>query len=218
MSKYTPPNGRNVIFDFDDKGYTAPDGRAVIFNFGEEQAVARYVSVEGEAHSGYGTASIYLAVRSIYVVPFVATRYGEHVVIQQRFIKPSGFNASGIGQANFWNFNKTIANSGFNVSAVATPRIYNLKQFILYTGFSSQVFGPAYLLGGKRYIQSVTVGLSLLFGTTQVVNTRANRNLSPGGIAPTPIDGPKVSPRIIYTPGILAWKFGTPQVQRNPSP
>jgi hypothetical protein len=220
VSKYTPPSGRNVIFDFDDEGYTAPDGRAVIFNFGEEQAVARYVSVEGEAHSGYGTASIYLAVRSIYIDPFVATRFGEHKAVRQQFIKPGGFDASAYGLPTIWNFNKNIQVSGFDTLAVSRHRIYNLKQFVnqLYYGFNSAVFGQAKMLGGVRYISNAKVTELSEFGPVQVVNTRANRTLRPLQIDPPVLPQPIVSPRMIYPSGIRAWSFGNPWVQRNPSP
>lgn len=217
MSKYTSPDGRSVIFNFDDKEYIAPNAKAVIFNFGEEESVARYVSVDGEAHSGYGTTAIRLAKESITVPSFSAARYGEPLVTQQRFINPSGFDSSAFGKAHIWNFNKTIANNGFNVSAVATPRIYNLKQFVTVYSFKAQLFGTAYVQGGVKFVNTSGFNSGII-SQPKVVNTRENRNVSPSSIAPILIDGPKVSPRIIYAKSHVATLWGNALVQFPPHP
>ncbi|MEG2750017.1 MAG: hypothetical protein RR939_11550, partial [Acinetobacter sp.] len=94
-----------------------------------------------------------------------------------------------------------------------------LKQPVVVKGIDSLRFGTAYMQGGVKYL--IQNGFnSLNITTPKVVNTRADQyvNLVNGGISTLEIPSPKVSPRMLYASGFVAFRTGNPTVQKNPNP
>lgn len=158
-----------------------------------------------------------------------------------RHLKPSGFNnvifgaaslknnslgisekgwlsLSGFNNINIENVTKEIKPIGFNSLVFNnTAKIYNHRQYVKISGFNSAIYGAAFLLGGVKYINPTGFNSSAVTNP-KVVNTKANQYVGLSGIPSVAIPSPNVSPRIIYPSSISAWNFGTPFVQRNPSP
>lgn len=174
-------------------------------------------------------------------IGFDSSELGSVKAIYPKFVKPTTYSASVFGQTRLVNKNKFVFSFGLlstafgqakvknvtdqlfpsniNSSVYGRPTIYNLRQYISYGGLHSAVFGTAYMQGGVKFVN--TYGLNALaFPTPKVVNTRANQEARPDSIAPPTqqVSNPNVSPRHIRPAGIIAWSFGTPWVQRNPSP
>ena len=229
MAKYTPPDSHNVVFNFEGDTYTPPDSHNVVFNFGQTSNTYQYVTLTGFNTLTVGQTIVQTAIVSILPLGFDSFAYGGHALIQSRFIAPTGFNASALGNQNIWNFNKNVKPTGFNALSIGTATIYNLRQYLnLVTpsrGFNAATYGSAYVQGGVKYVDfnSPSRGFNAaVFGATTVINTKAdqfaNLNTPSRGIAAPAIPNPNVSPRILYPNGVLAWQFGMPLVQRNPSP
>ncbi|MDG3555633.1 hypothetical protein P7L54_06670 [Acinetobacter bereziniae] len=224
---YEPPNGKKLKFNFTGIVYTPPSGNRIKFNFTED----------GETPIG--------DTQYLFPVAWESLELGSDSLRHKyRYISPIGFNASNYGTAKLYNKTQKIGGSGFNVSIFGSPsivnhnkeikvigfnsqifsslaKVYNLKQIISLNtrGINSATYGVAYLQGGVKYILPNGID-SVRYGVTTVINTRADKyvNLSGKGIIPPLIPNPNVSPRILYPNGIQAWNFGTPLIQRSPSP
>lgn len=135
------------------------------------------------------------------------------------FIKPNGFIATAFGNGNIRNLNKNIYGQGFTNELLGRPTIYNLRKYLLLNnrGINSNVFGTAYLQGGVKYVRPVGL-YALAFGQHKLINTRADQKVQLTGIAAPSIPKPNVSPQILTVRGILGTQWGSPYVQRNPSP
>lgn len=138
-----------------------------------------------------------------------------------RYLRPVGLLATGFTNPNIRNFNQEIRVSGYINTVFPTHKTYNLRQFIVSRGLYAALYGTAYLQGGVRYLTINGFNASAV-PNVKVINTRADQYVdlrTPSrGIAPPEMSQPTVSPRFIRPGGILAWSFGTPWVQRNPSP
>lgn len=157
------------------------------------------------------------------VLGFNASTYGKSSVRNKIIrVSASGFSATAFGTLSVVNRTKEIKVTGFISQTFGTAaKVFNLKQIVSLNtrGINSATYGVAYLQGGVKYILPNGID-SVRYGVTTVINTRADQyvNLSGKGIALPLIPNPNVSPRILYPSGILAWNFGTPLIQRSPSP
>lgn len=157
------------------------------------------------------------------VLGFNASTYGKSSVRNKIIrVSASGFSATAFGTLSVVNRTKEIKVTGFISQTFGTAeKVFNLKQIVSLNtrGINSATYGVAYLQGGVKYIPPNGID-SVRYGVTTVINTRADQyvNLSGKGIASPLIPDPNVSPCILYPSGILAWNFGTPLIQRSPSP
>lgn len=217
MELYTPLNIKADYRNEDGpRDLTAPFNLQSLYDAsagGDGQAI----TASGFSTEQFGTPST-IYPQFLNVSGFALQAFGQSKIQNKTtFVRGSGLLATAFGQATIINKNKNIKATGFIGQVIGVPRIYNLKQFVNAYSFNAQAFGIAYVQGGVKFV--TTWGQNnYAVGVANVVNTRANRNLNISGIAAPSVPAPSVSPRIIYAPGILAWKFGTPQVQRNPSP
>lgn len=188
-----------------------------------------------DENAGGDTQSINGIGFSSLVIGNANTSYTQHIVVNgfdtslygngksynsRQHVRPSGFFNTSFGEAILKNKNQSVLSNSFNSSLYGRPTIYNLRQYVIDCGgFHSAVFGTAYMQGGVKFVN--TYGLNTLaFPTPIVINTRADQDARPIGIAPPlqQVSNPNVSPRTIRPVGIIGWSFGTAWVQRNPSP
>ncbi len=222
---YEPPNGKKIKFNFTGTVYTPPAGNKLNFNFTEngETPVGDTQYLFAVTWESYEVGTHSFRHKYLYINPtgFNTSVYGSpNLYNKTPKVAGVGFNASEFGTHDLINKNKTITNTGFFSELFGYGgKVYNLKQILnLNTeGIDSTVFGAAYLQGGVKYLSPSGLD-TLIFGQHTVINTRADQNVQLSGIASPTIPSPNVSPRILYPTGILAWRFGTPIVQRSPSP
>ena len=225
-------SGEAIELGFGDVDTPAPEATAIIANgflselSGGAKLVAyrvRNIGISGIIGSSYGNAKIINAAMGIRASGLVATMFGPvKVDLHTKYIKPNGFNASAYSNnASIINFHKNVNLSGLNTQIFGIPTIYNLRQYLLVPGRSMGIYGIAYVQGGVKEVRGSGFNSAVL-PQPKVINTRADQYVdlrTPSrGIAPPTIDGPNVSPRILYPMGILPGAFGTAWVQRNPSP
>lgn len=202
-SDLSQPNNLNATYNNDE------NKRRVFVSGFDTQIVStpslnhqyRYISPLGFLNSSYGATNLYNHTQKIGI---------------------AGFNTSAFGSPSIINKNKEIKATGFSSQIFGTPsKVYNLKQILnLNTrGINSAVFGTAYFQGGVKYVGFIGFNAAILPNPV-VINTKADQyaNLNNRGISPPAIPSHNVSPRILYPNGILAWQFGTPLIQRSPSP
>lgn len=158
-----------------------------------------------------------------------------------QYLKPYGFDALGFSRQTIRNKNVTVTVPGMDLSRVATPSIvnfhknvygkgftnellgqptiYNLRKYVLLNGrgIEGNAFGTAYMQGGVKYVRPGGLN-ALSLGAVNVVNTKADQKSVVSGIAPPSFPRPNVSPQILTVRGILGTQWGSPYVQRNPSP
>lgn len=146
--------------------------------------------------------------------------YGQaNIQNKRRFLLASGFSGSSYGSHSLRNINQTIQLIGFSNQAFTNPKVYNLEQILNLNsrGINSASYGRPFVQGGVKTVKVSGLNAST-FGTTKLINTRADHYAKPSGIAPPAITGPNVSPRMLRPTGIKSDSFGQPFVQRNPSP
>lgn len=95
------------------------------------------------------------------------------------------------------------------------PLIYNLLQVQPLRGFVSSTFGRPYLIGGVKWLSPRGIESST-YGKPLVINTTANQEVKPTGIAPPLFFGPVLSPRTIWATGFNANAFGVAAVVKTP--
>ena len=172
----------------------------------------------GITSSDIGTANIINRNRHITATSFSAAQYGTaRLHNDTQIVRHAGTLFTTFGNLNARNLNRPLPVQGFTNSFYGRPLVYNLRQYIRAAAFTPSLYGNAYLLGGVRYVNLSGLNASAI-SQPVVVNTRADRVLKPLSIGTVNLPNPSVSPRIMYPKGILAWSFGTPIVQRNPSP
>lgn len=98
-----------------------------------------------------------------------------------------------------------------------TPAVFNWDRYIPHVGFDARLFGAAYVQGGVKHVTPAGLQASTI-GLTKVINTTANQDARPAGIAPIPLDKPNVSPRMLRPPAIYGTFSGFPVVQFPPQP
>lgn len=216
------PDSHNVVLDFDSEVHTPTNPHNVVLDFGASSSTTQYVSVGGIDSSVYGQVAV-KGSRALFPTGFIATSFGEQELIIDILIEPTGFDESFVDNPNVWNFNREIEVFGFDESSVGTPsKVYNLRQYIQDVGGDDAAsYGAAYIQGGVKYLDLNNLDFDAAqYGLATVINTKADQfvNLVDEGITPQEMPSPNVSPRILYPNGVLAWQFGMPLVQRNPSP
>lgn len=145
--------------------------------------------------------------------------YGQaNIQNKRRFLLASGFSGSSYGSHSLRNINQTIQLIGFSNQAFTNPKVYNLKQILNLNsrGINSASYGRPFVQGGVKTVKVSGLNAST-FGTTKLINTRADQYAKPSGIAPPAITGPNVSPRMLRPTGIKSDSFGQPFLQRNPN-
>lgn len=221
MSDYIPPNPLNVVLNFKGE-YIKPNPNNVVLVFGEVSDKTQYIKVDGLALDAIGIPKFRGAIISLYptsISPGLTQVSKPSLYNFHKFVSTSGLIQSVFGTTNIINRNRIIGAQGFNSLVLPIHKIYNLKQIISLIGWGENYsrYGKPFLLGGSRSLYVRGIELTPIT-PPKVVNTRANQNVIPGSIAPPSLPNPNVSPRIIYITGIVAWKFGIPFIQRNPSP
>lgn len=198
MTKYTPPDAHNIVFNFEGDVYTPPDSHNVVFNFGVVEDKRQYVSITGIEQPTLGIPNVKSAIVTIY---------------------PVGFDSFAYGGQNVRNKARFIYAQGFSTPTFGTAKAYNLKQFINLNGrgFAASAFGAAAFLGGVKYIKPNGVD-TLRFGSLTVKDPKESRTLRPIAFNAMGFGSAVVSPQILYAKPFVATSFGTVTVQRNPSP
>ncbi|ENU18645.1 hypothetical protein F994_02772 [Acinetobacter bohemicus ANC 3994] len=198
MTKYTPPDSHNIVFNFEGDAYSPPDSYNVVFNFGVEQDKRQYVSIIGIEPPATGKPDVKSAIVTVY---------------------PVGFDSFAYGGQNVRNKARFIYAQGFSTPTFGTAKAYNLKQFINLNGrgFAASAFGTAAFLGGVKYIKPNGVD-TLRFGSLTIKDPKESRTLRPIAFNAMAFGSAAVSPQILYAKPFVATAFGTATVQRNPSP
>lgn len=227
QSPYVLPAGSELIFNFISEGYIAPTGAGLIFNFNSNDK--NYIPPNGgsisfnfpETDETPGPSDNQFLFPKEFETLFLGN---PSIANNQYWLLAQGFSSSSFGNPYTNNLAKQIKPIGFNALNVGTTsNVYNLRRYLSLNspsrGFNTASYGTPYLQGGVKYIYLNGFGASR-YGVSSVINTTADQyaNLSGKGVTPPAIPSPSVSPRILYPNGILAWQFGTPLIQRNPSP
>lgn len=231
-SDYIAPFGNRVSFNLSNKSEQPP-----------EPSVSQYVYPKAFDSSAFGVdAFIRLAYRNTFLVGFNSLSFGiPGVRNDTQYLKPYGFDVLGFSRQTITNKNFTVTVPGMDLSRVAmpsivnfhkniygqgfanellgVPTIYNLRKYILLNnrGIDSNEFGTAYLQGGVKYVRPSGLD-ALQFGEHKAINTRADQFVRLAGIAEPSFPQPNVSPQILTVRGIFGTQWGSPYVQRNPSP
>ncbi|MEG2749122.1 MAG: hypothetical protein RR939_06880 [Acinetobacter sp.] len=198
MTKYTPPDSHNVIFNFEGDTYTAPDSHNVVFNFGAAADNRQYVTSIGSDSLQFGEPNIRSATVTIY---------------------PAGFDSFAYGGQNIRNNARIVSVSGLGTYSSGTTRIFNLKQIVnlTYYGLHSYVAGQTFVIGGVKYVQPTGLQAAL-FGPTVVKDPKGPQTLRPVAFNAFGMGSVNVSPRILRPNSFVATLIGSPIVRRNPSP
>jgi len=157
----------------------------------DSEVTGRYISLSGFNNLNIGNHQTYNLTQ--YILP-----YGSSVGF---FSEPqSVINSSRVIAANSWLS-----------LAISNPLIYNLQQFIALQGkgLNHSLYGTPALLGGVKYIAPSGVS-PLTINKPVATNTTANQTISSAGkIAFEAMPSPRVSPHMIYAPGIYGTSFGS---------
>lgn len=219
MSKYTPPNGLSIVFDFTEKNYVPPNGLSVVFNFTQNNTSLLNIMPQGiDSHVEFGLPKIAGERLSIQVAGTYQSQFGSLAIYNNaRILKSNGTAFTAFGTVSVQSTKQPITVTGFVTQTFGKPTIYNLRQYVLVAGRVMGIYGTTYVQGGVKEVRISGFNAAVI-PQPKVINTRADQTTSPTGIAPPTIDRPNVSPRILYPMGILPGAFGTAWVQRNPSP
>ncbi|WP_296280903.1 hypothetical protein [uncultured Acinetobacter sp.] len=183
----------------------------------------QFLSVSGVDTSNVGATRIWNLNQYVSTIgPNTFTSSNEHKVFNlHSYLEISGFVASVFGTYYIRTLNRQYNIPSFVATTYGRPLIYNLRQYAVVSGHNMAIYGTAYAQGGVKEVRVLGFNSAVL-PQPKLINTRADQYVdlrSPSrGIAPLSIDRPNVSPRIIYTIGILPIGFGIALVQRNPSP
>lgn len=219
---YQPPSGYKVALTFVN-GYEAPAGYKVGLEFIPRDdgggRTEQYLFPEGYDAGGAGNVAIRHSYRYILPAAIPAPEMpSQHTAsLKDRYLAPASINQTRYGYPTIKNTTLQAFPQGFDASSVGRPVIYNLLQIVNGRGFSSAEYGKPFMMGGVKYILT---GLydSSAFGLTLLVNTTANQTARPAGIVPPAVGSAAVSPRSLRPVSIFSQLFGTPFIQRQPSP
>ncbi|QOW45542.1 MULTISPECIES: hypothetical protein [Acinetobacter] len=196
MTNYVPPDSHDIVFNFEGGDYTPPKSNEIIFDFRESGDEGQYTFPEGEDFSTFGQAVIKSSV----------------VTVRTQGIGPGSF-----GELALQNKARLISLIGFSHIQYGRATAYNLRKYVTVPGILHTLFGKTYVQGGVKQVRPTGLNGSG-YGRPTVINTRANQEVKPGAIPHITVPQPSVSPRMLRPNGVLAWSFGVPVVQRNPSP
>lgn len=218
-------NPHQIDFDLSDTVYLPPHAWSVDFDLDDQTVAKQYLTPIGFDGVEFGQTlleSSNVTLRAIGIPPSLS--FGQaNLKLASLYVQASGLDALRFGTPSIINFHKNVNVPGIYATLFQKPYIYNLKQFVSLNtrGINSATYGIAYFQGGVKYIGLNNRGFNAArYGSATVINTKADQyaNLSGKGVTPPTIPSPNVSPRILYPNGILAWQFGKPLIQRNPSP
>lgn len=231
--RYTPPSGDAIGFHFkSEEGEIAPPARNTQYvypehfeskTFGDDVFIRlgyRRVSVNGFADFGIGVPGVRNDTQHVKPFGFDALGFSRQTIRNKNVtVTVPGMDLSRVAMPSIINFHKNIYGNGFGNELFGRPTIYNLLKFVHLNnrGIDSSNFGTAYLQGGVRFVRPVGMA-SFGIGQAKVVNTRADQTVRLNGIAAPSFPRPNVSPQILTVRGILGTQWGSPYVQRNPSP
>ena len=229
QAPYTPPLGNNIGFNFsnseDDEElkttqYLFPVGKDVL-SFGQGRLIqSKFILVTSFDFQIFGSASVHLAQQFIKPISFDALGFSHQTITNKNVtVTVPSMDLSRVAMPSIVNFHKNVYGKGFANELLGVPTIYNLRKYVLLNnrGINSNEFGTAYLQGGVKYVRPGGLH-ALIFGVLKVINTKADQKVQLTGIAAPTIPKPNVSPQILTVRGILGTQWGSPYVQRNPSP
>lgn len=217
MSEPYDIDSHNILLEFKE-GIATPDSHNIVLEFVAATEVGLEILPIGFTHENFGQPQ--LSASAVGIFPFSVFGYASGTVkiwLSQQFVKPVGILGQAFSTPGIKNFNAGTWPSGFNTARFGEHLVYNLLKKPTVPGFNASRYGEAYVQGGVKEVRLSGFNVAR-YGNLTIINTRADQTAKPSGIAPVSIPQPNVSPRIIYPGGILAWSFGTPVVQRNPSP
>lgn len=233
QSSYIAPQGNHVSFNLTrDESEIEPPSRDAQYvypenfestAFGDDVFIRlgyRRISVNGFSLSGWGVPGIRNDTQHVKPTGFDALGFSRQTIRNKNVtVTVPGMDLSRVAMPSIINFHKNVYGKGFNAELFGQPTIYNLLQFVRLNnrGIDSSSFGTAYLQGGVRFVRPGGMA-SFGVGQAKVINTRADQTVRLTGIAAPSFPRPNVSPQILTVRGILGTQWGSPYVQRNPSP
>ena len=192
---YIPSNPIDFSWQSAPGGYIAPYAGAVVFRWGGRSLLGE-IFASGWLSGSIGALSIELSADALV---------------------PVGFSSQQFGTASIANARKVVSPTGFNAQSFGTAHAWNLRQYMAAQSWASVRFGVAFFGGGVKFVEPA--GFTALgIGTPIVINTTANQAVRPVGIDALSLGAARVSPQIARPTGIHSSAYGTPLVQRNPSP
>ncbi len=241
---YQPPYKHSVILNFNELSEEQVDKHKVNLSFGgnrQDANVNYFVSVLGFESGLFGDHALKNAAQGVFAqginypvftskpsvkngATYISasgiqnpTLTPPKIFNHKTIVKPLGFDSLRISNPKLVNVNQKVTVSGFNAESFTKPTIYNLRKYVTVNGINSLSFGLIYLQGGVRYLNLTGIN-ALAFGAVKAVNTRADQTIKIGGISAPSFPRPNVSPQILTARGFLGTLWGSPYVQRNPSP
>lgn len=217
---YIPPDAHNIVFNFSGEAYTPPDAHNIVFNFGDTKGqVPQYLAAVGIAEPAIAAPWVKGEAETVKPDSFITQAFGAtYLKNRNYYVVPGGINPglSGINHV-VKNFHTDVKPGGISSQLFGRPDIQNLRRYVTLTGYNASLYGTAFMRGGVKTVTLSGIN-SLAISSPTVINTRANRELKPEAIKPIDLPKPNVSPRIIYTQGLVQTLFGQAWVQRNPNP
>lgn len=223
MAIYVPSNV-NFTFNFTVK-YTAPNGDKLGFNFQEgtvtpPTTVKQYVFPNPIAPIDISEPNIRQGSRKLFVDGFDDAFVNEPSIKNNtQFIETEYNEFTEFGNATLINGLPSLIPDSILSEGFGEPFIYNLLQYVDLdnSGIISELFGEMLLRGGVRHVELGGFDFTE-FGEAKIVNSKADQYIEVVGDDFSELGNVGVSPQIITTRGILGTAWGSPYVQRNPSP
>ncbi len=135
-------------------------------------------------------------------------------------VTPPGIEPPPIDKPNVRNAAAPLRPGGFSAQAFGRPTIYNWRQYVPLVGFVATLDSKlTYVQGGVKEVALNNRGIaSALYGRPVVINTTANQEVAPKGMAPPLLGLADVSPRTLWPRPIYATGMGFALVQFPPQP
>lgn len=217
---YEPPSGYKVGLTFVN-GYVVPAGYKVGLEFSPSDKPVgdnQYLFPVAVDPADAGTPTVRNQYRNLAPAGFFSGSYGRPSVYNQdHYANPAGFDALGFGRPNLVNTRRPLSPQGIKSDLYGSPLVYNLLQRVTSKGFASSLLGKPYVQGGVKYLLGRGFD-SAAIGRASLINTTANQTARPAGIVPPAVGSATVSPRSLRPVSIFSQLFGTPFIQRQPSP
>jgi len=220
---YVPPAGHSVALTFSATLYIPPAGASVALEFApsdEPVGDSQYLFPVTLDASASGDPVIWNYLSPARPEGIAGEVFGSaDLRLHTRYLNLSGRGIAtpGLGRPTIINWFKTAFPSGFVATAYGRPTLYNLRQYITGRSFDSSSYGAAFLMGGVKIVApggNAAAG----YGRPTLINTTADQTANPPGIPAPGMGALSVSPRMLRPLGSGTWAFGTPWLQRNPSP
>lgn len=191
---YVPPPGELLGFNLSKEGYVPPGGQAVAFNF---------VPPDG----GPVVDTQYL-----FPQPFDAARYGLPVIIQTRFITPTGIGSANVfGDAHTQLLTRYVGPVGFQSGQYGAPEVWNWNFDVTGQGFVASLYGRPEIRNTARQIR-VNGLLATAYGRPQIWNLLQIRSIR--GFSTALFGAPYVLGGVKYVApnGLVATRYGQHEV------